>query len=77
MNEIEDRWKTYRLKVIPLDAPDFQVVEMRRCYYAGAQAVVDMAMRSTAQGQIQAAREMRGFKDEIERFRADVRADRA
>ena len=58
MNEIEDRWKNYRLRVIPLDAPELQAVECRRAFYAGAQAVVDLALRSSAQGQVQAVKEM-------------------
>lgn len=77
MNHIDDRWKTYRLKVIPLDAPELQSVECRRAFYAGAGAVLDMLLRSTAQGQVQAVREVQGLQAEVERFRADVRADKA
>jgi hypothetical protein len=77
MNEIEERWKTYRLRVIPLDAPELQAIEGRRAFYAGAQTVLDLMLRSTAQGQVQAVREIKALKADVEDFRALVRADKA
>ena len=74
---IDERWKTYRLKVVPLDAPELQAIEGRRAFYAGAQAVVDMLLSSASQGQVQAVRELAGLKAEVETFRALVRADKA
>jgi hypothetical protein len=77
MNEIDGRWKKYRFGVIPLDAPELQAIECRRAYYAGAQAIVDMALHLAAGDAKSAARQMGEFKKEIERFRADVQAGRA
>jgi hypothetical protein len=35
----EKQWRSYRARVVPADAPAVQVVECRRAFYAGAQAL--------------------------------------
>lgn len=37
---IEDQWIEFRGKVIPADAPPVQVIEMRRAFYAGVEALL-------------------------------------
>jgi len=76
-SHIEDRWKNYRLKVIPLDAPELQAIECRRAYFAGAQAVIDIALGLTTGSQQAAAKQMRDLKEEVLRFKAQVVAGRA
>lgn len=79
MNEISGDWSTYRLTVVPLDAPNRQVVECRRAYFAGAGAIVRMLQHLLASSPSMPVveRELESLRAEIERFRADVRADRA
>lgn len=38
-------WESYRAKVLPPDAPDVQVVETRRAFYAGATIVLEICKR--------------------------------
>ena len=76
-SHIDDRWKNYRLKVIPLDAPELQAIECRRAYYAGAQAVIDIALGLTTGSQQAAAKQMRDLKEEVLRFKAQVVGGRA
>jgi hypothetical protein len=76
--ELFERWRKYRT-ILPADAPPIQAIETRRAYYAGAQAIIDVLIsmegqRSTAQQRVQAIESLR---QEVERFRADVAADRA
>lgn len=77
MNDIEQKWKDYRFSVIPLDAPQVQTIESRRAYYAGAAAVIKMALHLAGQSQQQAAKQMHELRKECERFQADVVAGRA
>jgi hypothetical protein len=40
---IEDLWKAFEARVMPLDAPAIQRREMRIAFYAGFKAMLDMA----------------------------------
>ena len=75
-NDIEEAWKDYRLKVVPLDAPVLQVVECRRAFYAGVSAVVKMAAAAGGMSP-HTARTLGGFQRECERFQAQVQSGRA
>jgi hypothetical protein len=41
---INEKWEDYRKRVIPKDAPDVQLVESRRAFYAGAAAFLEIQM---------------------------------
>lgn len=77
MNDIEQKWKDYRFAVVPLDAPEVQTIESKRAYYAGAAAVIKMALHFTGQTQAEAQRNMQKLRQECERFQAEVVAGRA
>ncbi len=77
MNEIEQVWKEYRWRVVPLDATEYQVIESRRAFYAGAAGLIKMALHSTSKSQAEAARDMSSLRKECERFQAEVAAGRA
>ncbi len=75
-NDIEEAWKDYRMKVVPLDAPKLQVVECRRAFYAGVAAIVKMMAMAGGMSPY-TARVLGGFRRETERFQAEVESGRA
>jgi hypothetical protein len=77
MNDIGEAWHAYRLQVVPLNAPEVQVVECRRAYYAGAGAIVRMLQTSEITAAPALVRDLDALRVEVERFRADVTAGRA
>lgn len=76
MNALNEEWKNYRLRVIPLDASAYQAAETQRAYFAGAGAVLKLllAVGGFFGHQNKAIEDLRL---EVERFRADVAAGRA
>lgn len=76
MNEIEQNWQEYRLKVIPLNASSLQVAESRRCYFAGAGAVVRHVQGLNLAVPV-LTKELHEMRIDVEQFRAEVRAGRA
>jgi hypothetical protein len=40
MNTIQSSWESYQAQVMPKDAPDVQVIETRRAFYAGCQTIL-------------------------------------
>lgn len=79
MNEIAERFRTYKVKVIPKDAPPVQYIECRRAYYAGAQALADLWLRleSDLVSPTQRKKELHALVEEITLFQGDVSAGRA
>lgn len=47
---IEEQWKTYRV-ILPEDASAAQIIETRRAFYAGAQALYHTVLTSLEPGQ--------------------------
>lgn len=43
-------WRNYQLKVLPPLAPDIQVLECRRAFYAGAVALLDVSIDKIGAG---------------------------
>jgi hypothetical protein len=41
---VRDEWLSYRLQVIPSDAPSRQIAECRRAFYAGAEMLLTAIM---------------------------------
>jgi hypothetical protein len=77
MKVLDDQWHAYRLKVVPLDASSYQVIESRRAYFAGAGAVVRLLLALNLSASPRLDRELEALRLEVERFRADVTAGRA
>ncbi len=75
-NDIEEAWKEYRTRVVPLDAPVLQVVETRRAFFAGVAAVVKMTAAAGGMSP-HTARALGAFRRETERFQAEVASGRA
>lgn len=40
MRTLETLWNSYRVRVVPANAPEIQVQECRRAFYAGATALL-------------------------------------
>jgi hypothetical protein len=80
MKLIETQWHEFRRRVMPKDAGDVQLIEMRRAFFAGAWAyyalvmnVLDVGEEATARDlEIMAAldAEMREFAERVKRGEA-------
>lgn len=79
MSELNQRWQTYKSKVIPRDAPAIQMVECKRAFFAGAGAVLEIVSRPQpdAASMLSCTRAVEGMTAEHRQFRLDVAADRA
>lgn len=77
MNELYQRWTTYRDRVVPKDAPSVQKTESRRAYYAGCQAVLELIDHLDDSNPLERLRALRSFRAEVEQFRQEVAAGRA
>lgn len=42
MNTIQERWESFKKDVIPEDAPEFQVQDMKRAFYSGVIAMMNI-----------------------------------
>ncbi len=47
-HRIEDQWMDFRARVVPVDAPAEQLMEMRRAFYAGAEALLRVVLTGLA-----------------------------
>lgn len=47
---LEFQWQSFRDEVIPLGAPEVQLQEMQRAFYAGAQGVLNTVNEAFAEG---------------------------
>ncbi len=75
MNELNQRWRTYKTGVIPRDAPAIQMIESRRAFFAGAAAIAEIMTRlDGAPGTKQVLEDL---NLEIRQFRLEVAGDRA
>lgn len=45
MNTIQSEWESFRVKVIPKNAPVIQVFEMKKAFYAGAYSTISTMLR--------------------------------
>ena len=58
MKLIEAEWNTYRNAVVPKDAGETQLTEMRRSFFAGAWAYYSLLMRSLEPGPDETPKDM-------------------
>lgn len=79
MDTIAAFWESYRREVLPADAPDIQVQECRRAFYAGAKAVVAIVTEigDDSVTEDQGLDILTGLHEECRTFVADVMRGRA
>ncbi len=75
MNELNQRWRTYKDRVIPRDAPSIQMIECRRAFFAGAAAIAEILTR--LDGAPGTKQTLDDLNLEIRQFRLEVAGDRA
>lgn len=63
MNDINKVWQDFRLKVIDPKAPDIQLVEMKRAFFAGALAYSKLLTEGKSETQM--LQEMIGFNEAV------------
>lgn len=69
-------WESYRNEVLPQNAPFFQVLECRRAFYAGAQALMSGVLNSLDPGSNPTEQDieiMTGIQSELSQFCESVR----
>ncbi len=75
---LDHQWRSFQDEVIPLAAPELQREEMRRAFYAGAQAVLHTVNDAFAEGlpAEEVGKVLPAIGVEIDRFAAVVAARR-
>jgi hypothetical protein len=77
---IEGEFLSYRVYVIPKDAPNIQIIESRRAFYAGAQSMLGTLLRLLGPGTEPSQADlalMDQIKAELDDFNARVAGGRA
>ena len=62
MASLFEEWKSYRQQVIPPTAPDVQVVESKRAFYAGANCLFRLLQRTVSVGDEVTGADMRAME---------------
>lgn len=70
MNTIQEQWESFRKAVIPPTAGPVQVQEMRRAFYAGAEAMwrINMAIGEDSVSEDGGVAILEGVNQEIRQF---------
>jgi hypothetical protein len=75
MKVIENGFKSYQALVIPKDAPEVQVIECRRAFYAGAAILLTSMMNIMDEDREPTANDMMkmaGIQAELDAFGAEL-----
>jgi hypothetical protein len=74
MNTIKEQWDSFSMLVVPADAPPAQKREMRRSFYAGAEAFmrIQFALTEDDVSEAQAMKALDECHKELQQFAADV-----
>ena len=74
MRTIRDHWMEYRIGVLPKTAPQVQVTECRRAFFAGAMAFFTLMNEASAdpKSEEQGAAELEKLHQELMGFYANV-----
>ncbi len=72
MKIIENHWQSFRERVIPADAPEVQIVESRRAFYAGAIIVFGEVNRVNGMSEDAGCAHMSSLDDEIKQYARDL-----
>jgi hypothetical protein len=51
MMSVFEEWKSYRQRVIPPTAPDIQVIESKRAFYAGGYSLFMLMQKAVSSGE--------------------------
>jgi hypothetical protein len=77
---IETEWRNFAERVLPVDAPDVQRVEMRRAFFAGAISLFHALVTGMSPGDEPTDADMAkmdSIKAEFDRYEADLARGRA
>jgi len=77
MNTIGEKWETFEKLVVPNGAPAIQRQEMRRAFYAGAEAMFSLQCGIADHSEEAAYAMLDMLKEEMQLFASDVREGRA
>ena len=79
MTTLREFWESYHREVIPPTAPDVQVIECRRAFMAGAQAMLLLSQEISvnAVDLDEGAAGLDALEEELNQFCRDVLAGRA
>ena len=79
MNTVQEQWESFASLVIPKNAPPVQRQEMRRAFYAGAEAMMRIQWAIGGEGISEQAgiQILEGCSDELKRFAQQVAQGRA
>ncbi len=79
MNTIQEQWESFAALVVPKDAPPVQRQEMRRAFYAGAEAMtrIQFAVGDKAMSEDAGVQVLEGCHDELRRFARQVAQGKA
>lgn len=79
MNTIQEQWNSFVALVVPKDAPPAQQKEMRRAFYAGAEAMarIQFAVGDKAMSEDAGIQVLEGCHDELRRFAHQVAQGKA
>jgi hypothetical protein len=74
MNTIQEQWSSFAALVVPKDAPAVQVTEMRRAFYAGAEAMmrINCAIGERRISEEAGMQILDGCMDEMKRFALQI-----
>ena len=74
MNTIQEQWESFATRVVPKDAPAIQRKEMRRAFYAGAEAMmrINFAIGHDSISEDAGIQILNGCQDECRRFAEQV-----
>lgn len=78
-NIVGEAWSDYAARVIPVGSPHVQLVESKRAFYAGAQALLYGMLRNMPDTEDEKAEEqfMFALEDELKAFVAQIKKGEA
>lgn len=78
-DDLGGAWLAYHLHVLPSGAPEIQVKETRRAFYAGAEAMFNLVDKASAGDatEDEACAKLSGYLDEIVEFGKAIQQKRA
>lgn len=74
---LEKQWNIFRMVVIPHDASQIQLTEMRRAFFAGAACTMTEVMEAVDKGMEDGVNHLNALHTEIIQFGIDVAQGKA
>lgn len=73
MNTVQEQWQIFSALVVPKDAPEVQITEMRRAFYAGVEAMLRIQWAiGGIENEEAAVAMLEGVHDECRRFSVEI-----